>query len=379
VGYSPWPLGGIRIFSPGRLERPAATGLLVAAATLVIAAAGCGSNAVKGTSERPNAHLQTIRFQKPTDPGPNPFTAPADVAGPKTVSLPASGPFGGTGSNQVCDRDLLIRFLKAHPDRMRAWAEVEGIDPSENSVSRYIAKLHPVTLTRDTQVTNHTFINGHAVGFQSILQAGTAVLVDKYGRPVARCRCGNPLTEPTYYKQATCYDCPPHYTPPTDYCRFWFHLTDYDHNTYTNSYYSNKDYDKTYIVWWKTSPWIKCYEAYPDPPPVTLFELFKRPQQQQSAPSTYNPPSYTPPSNSPSQPTQPYPGTTGGGTTGGRTTGGGTTGGGTTGGGTTGGGSTGGGTTGGGTTGGGSTGSGSTGGDTTGGGTTGGGTTGGGP
>jgi len=31
----------------------------------------------------------------------------------------------------------------------------------------------------------------------SVLQAGTAVLVDRYGVPRARCACGNPLTPPT--------------------------------------------------------------------------------------------------------------------------------------------------------------------------------------
>ncbi len=359
MGYSHWPLKERLAIRPRRLQQQEVTGFLLVVAATILVAAGCGSSSNSSTHV---GKLQTIRFQKPTDNGPSPFTQPADVSGPKTVSYQpsqtGSGPFGGTGSNQVCDRDLLIRFLHDHPDRMRAWAGVEGIDPSFDSVKSYIAHLHPVTLTRDTQVTNHTFINGHAEGFQSILQAGTAVLVDQYGRPVARCRCGNPLTEPTYSSQATCEDCPPHYTPPSDtYCRFWYHLTDYDKNTYTNSYYSNQDYDKTWIEFWKHGPWMKCYEAYPDPPPVTVFELYSKPGPQQSAPTQNNPPpSYTPPSNSqPQNQTQPYQNqpnnTTGGGTGGGTTggTGGGTTGG-STGGGTPGGG---GGTTGGGTSGGG--------------------------
>jgi hypothetical protein len=339
--------------------------LVVCALALIAAvAAGCGSSSKSSTPAK-TAKLQTIRFQKPTDPGPQPFTQPADVSGPKTVSVQPSGPFGGTGSNQVCDRDLLIKFLKEHPDRMRAWAGVEGIDPSFDSVQKYIGKLHPVTLTRDTQVTNHTFVNGQAVGFQSILQAGTAVLVDNYGRPVARCRCGNPLTEPTYYKQATCEECPPHYTPPTDYCRFWYHPKDYGKDTYTSDYYSNKDYDKKWIEWALHGPWVRCYEAYPDPPEVKSFDFYsKPPPQQQQAPQQYNPP----PSSSQPYKTQPYNGTTGSGSTGGGSTGGGSTGGGSTGGGSTGGGSTGGGSTGGGSTGGGSTGGGSTGGGTTGGG-----------
>ena len=83
---------------------------------------------------------------------------------------------------------------------MRAWAEVLGIPPNIRAVARYIRKLKPVTLTRDTQVTNHSFEGGRAVAFQAILQAGTAVLVDKYGEPVVRCRCGNPLTTPIFYE-----------------------------------------------------------------------------------------------------------------------------------------------------------------------------------
>jgi hypothetical protein len=322
--------------------------------------AGCGEDskkkAVKGPSE---TAAQTVRFQQPEDPGPEPFTGPADVSGSKTVSLQASsseasgsqasGPYGGTGSDKVCDRDLLIKFLRDNPDRMRAWAGVLGIDPSYSSVSRYIAKLHPVTLTRDTQVTNHSFVNGRAVGFQSILQAGTAVLVDRYGHPVARCRCGNPLTEPTYFESAKCIHCPPHYTPPT-YCKLWTHETDYK---YTDDYYSNDEYDKLFIDAWRDGPYIRCYEAYPDPPPVTLFSLYKKPPPQpEPAPQPYNPP----PQQSQPYQRQPYDQNPDGGTTGGDTTGGGTTGGDTTGGGTTGGDTTGGGTTGGDTTGGGTTG-----------------------
>src|SRR3954467_3814582 len=96
---------------------------------------------------------------EPPRPAPAGRTAAAAPArGPARAG--AGGPYGGSGSDKVCDRDLLIRFLRQNPDRMRAWAGVLGIDPSYKSVSRYIAKLHPVTLTRDTQVTNHSFGNG---------------------------------------------------------------------------------------------------------------------------------------------------------------------------------------------------------------------------
>jgi hypothetical protein len=179
------------------------------------------------------ASAQVVRFQRPTDPGPKPFTKPSDVIGKHAVAV-ASGPFGGTGSNLVCNRELLIRFLHDNPDRLAAWAIVEGITPNYRAVARYIRSLKPVTLTRDTQVTNHSFEGGHSTEFQSILQAGTAVLVDPHtGKYVARCRCGNPLLPPVYTPSAVCYGCPPNYTPPP--------------------------------------PCSTCFRSYPNPPPVIVI------------------------------------------------------------------------------------------------------------
>jgi hypothetical protein len=63
-------------------------------------------------------------------------------------------------------------------------------------VSPFLASLTPVTLRTDTAVTNHGFKDGVATPFQSVLQAGTAVLVDPQGLPRVRCYCGNPLGEP---------------------------------------------------------------------------------------------------------------------------------------------------------------------------------------
>ena len=48
----------------------------------------------------------------------------------------------------------------------------------------------------DTRVTNHGFNDGEATPFQSLLEAGTAVLVDNTGVPRVKCNCGNPLAEP---------------------------------------------------------------------------------------------------------------------------------------------------------------------------------------
>ena len=91
----------------------------IAAALLLLlsglAYAGCGADGSEETKG------QTVTFQKPTQPGKKPFTKPADVAGAKAVQV-GSGPFGGTGSDLVCDRELLIRSLKAQPEKLREWA-----------------------------------------------------------------------------------------------------------------------------------------------------------------------------------------------------------------------------------------------------------------
>ena len=56
--------------------------------------------------------------------------------------------------------------------------------------------LTAVRLRFDTRVTNHGFRDGGANPFQSLLQAGTAVLVDDQGVPRVKCNCGNPLLAP---------------------------------------------------------------------------------------------------------------------------------------------------------------------------------------
>ena len=102
--------------------------------------------------------------------------------------------FGGSGNLGECDVPKLAEFLAANPDKARAWAEVRGIAPER--ISAYLQTLTPVVLLQDTLVTNYGFSGGVATPRQSVLQAGTAVLVDATGQPVVRCACGNPLTAP---------------------------------------------------------------------------------------------------------------------------------------------------------------------------------------
>ena len=91
------------------------------------------------------------------------------------------GLYGGTQNNQVCDAQQLVNFLAANPDKGAAWAGVLGIRTSD--IPTYVATLTPLLLRADTRVTNHGFSNGHATELQSVLQAGTAVLVDPFGVP----------------------------------------------------------------------------------------------------------------------------------------------------------------------------------------------------
>lgn len=264
----------------------------VAVLILALGLAACGSDS-KDSESSAEADLQTVSFQEPEDPGPDPFTKPADVEGDREVSLPASGsggqqPFGGSGSNRVCDRDKLIRFLKRNPEVMREWARVLGVRPTFRAVRKYIAKLHPVTLTRDTQVTNHSYKNGQAVPFQAILQAGTAVLVDKYGTPVVRCFCGNPLGPAVFAPAAKCSGCPPKYKPPRQ-CKYR-RSGDYDETYYRRDYYSNGDYDEVFIRRSRRGRYNDCYEAYPDPPTVTIVDVFRAPPPEPEPPPTVTAP-----------------------------------------------------------------------------------------
>lgn len=146
-----------------------------------------------------------------TTVGPDPFTASSAVgaamvipttlpiAVPTTaagtvakVSGATSGLYGGTLDNSSCDPEKQITFLQADAGKANAFAGVLGIKVAD--IPSYLRALTPVLLTVDTRVTNHGYVGGHATSRQSVLQAGTAVLVDQYGMPRVRCYCGNPLT-----------------------------------------------------------------------------------------------------------------------------------------------------------------------------------------
>ncbi|MFE3501414.1 DUF6777 domain-containing protein [Kitasatospora sp. NPDC059160] len=157
-----------------------------------------------------------VALQAPADPGPAPFTpsvetqgmsapapAPTSTAaqpgGTPRTSSPAvlhsvqgnsAGLYGGTMSRSSCDTERLIGMVSSG-DAGRAWASAAGIEQS--AIPSYLRSLTSAYLRVDTRVTNHSYKSGAVVEYQSVLQAGTAVLVDAQGVPRVRCACGNPL------------------------------------------------------------------------------------------------------------------------------------------------------------------------------------------
>ncbi len=171
------------------------------------------------------------------DPGSDPFTQPVSAApdpklaqaatplsAPVTVAAGAAttataggtpGLYGGTKDKAACDPQKMVDFLAANPAKAQAWVDALNADPevalpdgsklTVATIPDYVATLTPLVLREDTRVTNHGFKNGKANPLQSVLQKGTAVLVDTKGVPRSKCFCGNPLTPAVASKVAPKY------------------------------------------------------------------------------------------------------------------------------------------------------------------------------
>lgn len=174
---------------------------LIMAAALAGLLVLVGGGLALGLAER--ADPSEIKTEPMLTAGDNPFmpsvgsdrpgvTPPSRSGGAFAGDTP--GLYGGTRNESTCNRGQMIDFLRANPDKQDAWGRVQGIGGTQ--VPDYISRLTPVLLRSDTAVTNHGWKGGEANPLQSVLQGGTAVLVDEYGVPRARCSCGNPLTPP---------------------------------------------------------------------------------------------------------------------------------------------------------------------------------------
>ncbi|MGA5560245.1 DUF6777 domain-containing protein [Streptomyces platensis] len=127
----------------------------------------------------------------PTPPAPSPEPGKVRVAG-HYGSEP--GLFGGTGKTSACDTRRLANLLLRDPHKSRVWAEALGRTPAD--LRRYLTELTPVVVIMDTRVPDHHYREGRARPYQAVLQAGTAVLLDRYGVPRVSCSSGDPLRPP---------------------------------------------------------------------------------------------------------------------------------------------------------------------------------------
>ncbi|MFF7132819.1 DUF6777 domain-containing protein [Streptomyces sp. NPDC008196] len=103
------------------------------------------------------------------------------------------GLYGGSKQPTICDVTKLERFLTdpRNHKKAQAWADVLHIGTA--GIPEYLHRLTPVLLRHDTLVKNHDYKRERAVPYNSLLQAGIAILVDEQGLPAVKCSCGNPL------------------------------------------------------------------------------------------------------------------------------------------------------------------------------------------
>lgn len=103
------------------------------------------------------------------------------------------GLYGGSKQPTVCDVDRLKQFLTDPRNDQKAQAWARALTISTDRIPDYLDRLTPVLLRHDTLVKNHDYKKGKAVPYDSLLQAGIAILIDAQGRPAVKCSCGNPL------------------------------------------------------------------------------------------------------------------------------------------------------------------------------------------
>jgi hypothetical protein len=199
-------ISGPRIGTGSGIRRVAALGAVLAVA---LGSVSCAKDEFEKTADGFN-------IEKAEEPGPDAFT-PSVVSG-ETQNALGAGVEGelAQGAGTACDTKKFVAELQKRPDAYKEWARVLGL--KQDQVPAYVDSLETVVLTKDTKVTNHGIHNGKAYARQSMLTAGTAVMVDKSagdgpaastttsssppasgpagGVIVTRCKCGNPLLPP---------------------------------------------------------------------------------------------------------------------------------------------------------------------------------------
>lgn len=226
-GFGPPPSGGYPGYPPaypgpggpggGNSNRGVIFALL---GVLLVVAIGAAGFIVMSSDETGTSVGASVLLEPVTSTGTDPFSEnldEEDFAEPLDIALQGfpdlgqdvaaalagrvaggtePGLYGGSQETGVCKIDDLIAFLtdSANAEKAEAWASTLGIETG--GIEEYVRGLTPVRLRFDTRVTNHGFRDGQATALQSLLQAGTGVLVDDQGIPRVKCNCGNPLLEP---------------------------------------------------------------------------------------------------------------------------------------------------------------------------------------
>ncbi|MGW6687003.1 DUF6777 domain-containing protein [Streptomyces sp. NPDC054961] len=198
--HAPTPRQAPRRHVPARAALFTVLGLLAAA---------CGASGDEGQTKGPSAESQEVHLQPVASAGPDPFTSSSATGesapvqpplpnptgqGIRTVNAATPGLYGGTQRLGSCDVEAQVQSLTSDDAKSRAFAEASQVE--QEKIPEFLRGLTPVVLRADTRVTNHGFVGGNPNAFQSVLQAGTAVLVDDHGMPRVRCACGNPLASP---------------------------------------------------------------------------------------------------------------------------------------------------------------------------------------
>jgi hypothetical protein len=163
---------------------------------------------------QPQSQVQPTTAKVQREPvssaGPNPFmspvghdqpyiTPPANTGGRFSGSTP--GLFGETGDKPSCDAQNLIANLQAEPVKAEAWADALGLRSED--IPSYVTSLIPVVLRSDTAITTYGYADGHFFAYPAVLQVGTTVFINSYGKPKAKCFSGNPLTVAMSYPQVS--------------------------------------------------------------------------------------------------------------------------------------------------------------------------------
>ena len=152
---------------------------------------GPADPASAGNAPEDAAEASTGDAAEDVAPEPEALDEPVLLAGGQVGGTEA-GLYAGTRDEPVCDLEGLTERLAGDSASERADAWFEAIGRHVEDRQEYFGELTAVRLRYDTRVTAHD-----RDGLEpAVLQAGTPVLIDRFGVPRARCAGGGPLSEP---------------------------------------------------------------------------------------------------------------------------------------------------------------------------------------